>query len=64
MKVVSKSSGGKKTSFRLLDGEIEGYGVHMYILTVSIALLIAMGRLPFRLPLRRNGYGLLYFPTT
>ena len=26
MKVVSKSSGGKKTSFRLLDGEIEGNG--------------------------------------
>ena len=50
MKVVSKSSGGKKTSFRLLDGEIEGYGVHMYILTVSIALSIAMGTVAFSSP--------------
>ena len=39
MKVVSKSNGGKKTSFRLLDGKIGGAAVHiMYILTVDCTL--------------------------
>ena len=31
MKAVSKSNGGKKTSFRLLDGKIGGVAVHMCI---------------------------------